>query len=84
MNPPPASSGVPGQRHHGALTWRFSLPVVTARARREPGVPDLMRTQRGPAAVPVRLVADASGGPVLGDQGPIGRPGTARPVFTVA
>jgi hypothetical protein len=27
-----------------------------------------------------RLVADASGAPVLGDQGPIGRPGTARPI----
>jgi hypothetical protein len=27
-----------------------------------------------------RLVADASGAPVLRDQGPIGRPGTARPI----
>jgi hypothetical protein len=27
-----------------------------------------------------RLVADASGAPVLRDQGPIGRPGTARPM----
>jgi hypothetical protein len=28
----------------------------------------------------VRLVAGASGAPVLRDQGSIGRPGTARPV----
>jgi hypothetical protein len=27
-----------------------------------------------------RLVADACGAPVLRDQGPIGRPGTARPI----
>jgi hypothetical protein len=27
-----------------------------------------------------RLVADASGAPVLHDQGPIGRPGTVRPI----
>jgi hypothetical protein len=27
-----------------------------------------------------RLVADASGAPVLCDQGPIGRPGTARSI----
>ena len=27
-----------------------------------------------------RLVADASGAPVLREQGPIGRPGTARPM----
>jgi hypothetical protein len=28
-----------------------------------------------------RLVADASGAPVLRDQGPMGRPGTARPTY---
>src|SRR5918999_2162046 len=39
-----------------------------------------------PATDPARtearsgLVADASGAPVLRDQGPIGRPGTARPM----
>ena len=48
-NPPSASSGVPGRRLQGALTCGFSLPVVTARARREPGDPVLMRTQRGPS-----------------------------------
>ena len=48
-NPPSASFGVPGRRHKGALTWSLSLPVVTARARREPRVPDAMRTQRGPS-----------------------------------
>ena len=50
-NPASSSSGVAGRRLQGALTCGFSLPVVTARTRREPGVPDLMRTQRGPAAV---------------------------------
>src|SRR5215207_5936942 len=39
---------------------------------------------RGPSAarlgLGLRLVADASGAPVLRDQGPIGRPGTARPI----
>jgi hypothetical protein len=42
-------SGGPGRRHQGALTCRFSLPVVTARARWEPGVPAVKRTHRGPA-----------------------------------
>jgi hypothetical protein len=58
-NPLSSSSGVAGRRLQGAWTCEFSLPVVTARARQEPGVPDLMWTQRGPAAVPVRPVADA-------------------------
>jgi hypothetical protein len=31
-----------------------------------------------------RLVADASGASVLRDQGPIGRPGTARPMKALA
>jgi hypothetical protein len=30
-----------------------------------------------------RLVADACATPVLRDQGPIGRPGTARPMFAL-
>jgi hypothetical protein len=30
-----------------------------------------------------RRVADASGAPVLRDQGPIGRPGTARPILAL-
>ena len=30
-----------------------------------------------------RPVADASGAPVLRDQGPIGRPGTARPILAL-
>jgi hypothetical protein len=30
-----------------------------------------------------RPVADASGAPVLRDQGPIGRPGTARPMIAL-
>jgi hypothetical protein len=30
-----------------------------------------------------RLVADASGAPVLRDHGPIGRPGTARPILAL-
>jgi hypothetical protein len=47
-NPPSDSSSGPGRRYEGAVTWRFSVPVVTARARRGPGVPGVMRTQRGP------------------------------------
>jgi hypothetical protein len=35
--------------------------------------------ERGAAAL-VRLVADAGGAPVLRDQGPIGRLGTAKPM----
>ena len=37
------------------------------------------RTRRG-SVLRSRPVADASGAPVLRDQGPIGRPGTARPI----
>ena len=38
------------------------------------------RTRRG-SVLRSRPVADASGAPVLRDQGPIGRPGTARPIL---
>jgi len=47
-SPPPASPAAAGPRRDGVLTCEFSLPVVTAHARREPGVPGVMRTQRGP------------------------------------
>jgi hypothetical protein len=57
---------------------RFVRTVVTARARQRPPLPDAAWTQRGPR-LRSRPVADASGVPVLRDQGPIGRPGTARP-----
>jgi hypothetical protein len=64
--------------------------------RRRSLVPSCTRSSRGVAARPVnnlvsiggsgpvrsRPVADASGAPVLRDQGPIGRPGTARPIIT--
>jgi hypothetical protein len=47
-NPESDSSACAGQRHDGALTCGFSLPLVTARARRVPEVAGVMRTQRGP------------------------------------
>jgi hypothetical protein len=68
-NPPLGFSSGAGRRCEGPSTCRFILPVVTARARREPGVPGVTRTQHGPRPGPV-LVADASGAPVLRDQGP--------------
>jgi hypothetical protein len=46
-----------------------ALPYLPA-----PRVPTVYRQ------APVRPVADASGAPVLRDQGPIGLPGTARPI----
>ena len=48
MNPEPDSSARAGRSHERALTCGFSLPLVTARARREPEVAGVMRTQRGP------------------------------------
>jgi hypothetical protein len=52
---------------------------VTVGDRSCPSSPGAPRIQRGPR-VRSRPVADASGAPVLRDQGPIGRPGTARPM----
>jgi hypothetical protein len=47
-NPGSDSSVTAGRRHEHALICGFSLPLVTTRARREPGVPGVMRTQCGP------------------------------------
>ena len=58
-----SSSGA-GSCCEGASTCRFSMPVVTARARRGPWVPGVVRTQRGPGAL---VLADALGAPVLRD-----------------
>jgi hypothetical protein len=59
----------------------------TARDRCEPlgsdGV-DQTWTKLGSMGFPVRPVADTSGAPVLRDQGPIGRRGTARPILKLA
>jgi hypothetical protein len=59
-------------------------------AGRRSRIPTCTRSSRGVAAVSLanrehrgfrsRMVADACGAPVLRDQGPIGRPGTARPM----
>jgi hypothetical protein len=60
---------------------RFDERSVTALVRRCPWFAHRLRTQHGPRGpVPSRPVADASGAPVLRGQGPIGRPGTARPI----
>jgi hypothetical protein len=61
----------------GQLTGGFSAPLVTVGDRSCPSGPGTPRTQHGPRSRPV---ADAFGAPVLRDQGPIGRPGTARPM----
>jgi hypothetical protein len=37
-----------------------------------------------PRLIRSRLIADAFGAPVLRDQGPIGRPGTPRPIIAAA
>jgi hypothetical protein len=42
-----------------------------------------IRPSRSAAGVLLDWVADASGAPVLRDQGPIGRPGTARQIQAV-
>jgi hypothetical protein len=47
-NPPSGSSGVPGRHDEGAPTCNFTIPIVTARAHREPGVPGVIQTQCGP------------------------------------
>jgi hypothetical protein len=70
------------------LTWHSCIPVMTARARREPLVSNAVRTQHGPdhhewgwlGFYPGRKHL---GAPVLRDQRPIGRPGTAGPITCV-
>ena len=54
--------------------------LVSAPARCCPRFAFRLRTQHGPSGVPVPSGRHASGAPVLRDQGPIGRPGTARPI----
>jgi hypothetical protein len=78
--PPPEV--VFGSGYAGGLTCGSSAPLVTVRARCNPlpagcACPTVYRWLRP------RSVADASGAPVLRDQGPIGRPGTARPIQAV-
>ena len=54
-NPAPGYSVASGQGGEGHVTCDSRSPKLTARARREPGVPNLMRTQRGPGVSgPVR------------------------------
>jgi hypothetical protein len=55
------SSTGPGRGHEGPLTCRFSLPVVTTRARPGTRGHRCRRTQRGPSGVRSRLVVDSSG-----------------------
>jgi hypothetical protein len=43
-NPPRSPPAAAGRRGDGALTCGLSMPVVTARTRRAPGVPGVMRT----------------------------------------
>ena len=84
----------PDLRDHNLIRWLASCelleleagrpavrlrPLVTVGDRSCPCGPGAPRTQHGPR-VRSRPVADASGAPVLRDQGPIGRPGTARPM----
>jgi len=73
-DPPPDM--VPGGGCAGGLTCGSLAPVVTARVRCSPLPAGSACTHRVPAGS--GPVADASGAPVLRDQGPIGRPGTAR------
>jgi hypothetical protein len=76
-NPPPQYRSGRGPGREDALACGSSMPVVTAHVRRQPAVPDAVRTQRGPAEFRSRLVVDASGAPVLRDQAP-GRMGSNR------
>jgi hypothetical protein len=59
-------------------------PWVTVVVRSPPLArgPDVaqLSCRSGSASPRARPVADAFGAPVLRDQGPIGRPGTARPI----
>jgi hypothetical protein len=71
--PRPRSGG------HRSGHLRFLRRPVSALACCCPRFTPRMRTQHGPRGRS-RLVADASGAPVLRDQGPISRPGTARPM----
>jgi hypothetical protein len=67
----------------GWLTCDSFLPVVTAHARCAPQPTDLVCSHRVPKPGLVR-VADDFGAPILHDRGPIGRPGTARPMLAVS
>jgi hypothetical protein len=69
---------VPGGDCAGGLSCGFLAPMVTVRARWTPLPAGSACTHRT-AGLRSRLVADACGAPVLRGQGPIGRPGTARP-----
>jgi hypothetical protein len=54
--PPPSRSSRRGPGCAGAITCSSAVPAVTARARREPGVAAVMRTQRGPLGSGLPLV----------------------------
>jgi Phage integrase, N-terminal SAM-like domain len=77
--------------HHGLFPQDRTCHLGerrTARDRCEPLGSHGVWTKRGPSWAPwgsgSRPVADASGAPVLRGQGPIGRPGTARPILKLA
>ena len=55
MKPSPPCSGSPGPGPTGAVTCGLAVPVVTARARRDPRMTDAVRTQRD------RAVSEARG-----------------------
>jgi hypothetical protein len=65
--PLPCCFGGRGLGREGTVACGFLVPIMTARARGGPPLPDAVRTQHGPR-VRSRLVADASGAPVLRGQ----------------
>jgi hypothetical protein len=72
----------------GAYRWSHLWVLGTFSDRSCPLLSAVRRSAADPARTEwsfrSRLVADAFGAPVLRDQGPIGRPGTARPMKALA
>jgi hypothetical protein len=72
-----AHAGEVDERGRRPGFYRVAHPTGTARPGR------IRRALRNCVSIRFRFrpVADACGAPVLRDQGPIGRPGTARPIL---
>ena len=75
----PRPGGCRRDGHRSMVACRFDQRWVTPLIHHCRWFAHRLRTQHGPR-VRSRPVADASGAPVLRDQGPIGRPSTARPI----